>query len=678
MNNNDQWFRDKIRQVHIDFHMPEFPRDAINNFNAREFVAEFVRAKANVIGVFTKCHFGNAFYDNTVGHKHAGLKEDFFGEVLAEAKKHGIRVIAYYSLGTDAHAVLNNPDWYQVDEFGQVRGSEGTVWELPCLNSPYREELVIPQVKEITEKYEMDGYLFDIPYLHNHYCFCGYCKKKFLEEHGQELTPELLKTNRELVIGFGIDTAARCMKEIRDVIRKIRPEALVNCNGAWRMGEPASVNATSDYGLWESQPSATGSFLGHSIRARHVRTLDVPVQIMTVRFTEGWGLMSCKTAEQLKFEFACIMANGGIINIGDQVLPDGTLQSGVYDIIGEAFSFVEEREAYCIGAKSVRGIAVIADNTNNWYHDKDDAVTFGAAKMLIEGHHQFDLYYNNDFPDLTGYRAVVLPENVKLSQASVERLRAFVREGGLLLAEGAATYAKETKNFALADVFGLDYLERTPYPFAYLTEREELWKGVARIPQLVEGEFIKTVPTTSETLSLIQWPLTVPAVNRAFRHPMPPAGLVSEFPAIGVNRYGQGTALYIAAPVFRTYWNSNHFWVRRIVTNLLDLYETGKTFDTDAPVHVEANLMEKDGKKFLHLINFQNIHAGEKSSSFYDPIESITPVHGIEVRVNDPRIRSATTRPDGEKLATEKTERGIRFTVPKVHIHTIIELSENE
>jgi len=678
MKKNDQWFREKIRQVHIDFHMPEFPRDAIDNFNAREFVAEFVRAKANVIGVFTKCHFGNAFYDNTVGHKHSGLKADFFGEVLAEAKKHEIKVIAYYSLGTDAHAVTNNPDWYQVDEFGKVRGSEGTVWELPCLNSPYREELVIPQVKEITEKYEMDGYLFDIPYLHNHYCFCSYCKKKFYEEHGQELTPELLKTNRELVVGFGIDTAARCMKEIYDVIRKIRPEALVNCNGAWRMGEPASVNATSDYGLWESQPSATGSFLGHSIRARHIRTLDVPVQIMTVRFTEGWGLMSCKTAEQLKFEFACIMANGGIINIGDQVLPDGTLQSGVYDIIGEAFSFVEEREAYCIGAKSVRGIAVIADNTNNWYHDKDDAATFGSAKMLIEGHHQFDLYYNNDFPDLTGYRAVVLPENVKLSPESAERLRAFVREGGLLLAEGAATYSRETKNFALADVFGLDYLERTPYSFAYLTEREELWKGVARIPQLVEGEFIKTVPTTAETLSLIQWPLTVPAVNRAFRHPMPPAGLVSDFPAISANRYGLGTALYIAAPVFGSYWNSNHFWVRRIVTNLLDLYDTGKTFETDAPVHVEANLMEKDGKKYLHLINFQNIHAGEKSSSFYDPIESITPVHGIEVRVNDPRIRSATTRPDGQRLETTATEHGIRFTVPKIHIHTIVELSENE
>ncbi|WP_256760979.1 family 10 glycosylhydrolase [Cohnella sp. WQ 127256] len=674
MSNN--WIRENIRQVHIDFHMPEFPRESITNFNAQEFVSEFVRAKVNVIGVFTKCHFGNAFYDNTVGHKHSGLKEDFFGEVLTEAKKHDIKVIAYYSLGTDAHAVLHNPDWYQVDEKGQVRGSEGTVWELPCINSPYREELVIPQVKEITEKYEMDGYLFDIPYIHNHYCFCSYCKKKFQEEYGQALTPELLETNRELVIGFGIDSAARCMKEIYDVIKKIRPEVLVNCNGAWRMGEPASVNATSDYGLWESQPSATGSFLGHSIRARHIRTLDVPVQIMTVRFTEGWGLMSCKTSEQLKFEFSCIMANGGIINIGDQVMPDGSLQSGVYDIIGEAFSFVEEREAFCIGAKSVRHTALIADNSSNWYHDKDDSATFGAAKMLIEGHHQFDIYYNDEFPDLTGYKVVVLPENVKLSAQSIDRLDIFVREGGLLLAEGAATYSREAKDFKLAEILGLNYLERTPYPFAYFTENEELWNGIAKIPQLVEGEFIKTIPTTAEALSYIHWPLTVPAVNRAFRHPMPPAGIVSDFHGISVNRHGKGIALYVAAPVFRTYWNNNHFWVRRMITNLLNKFDTDKYFEVEAPVHVEANLMEKDGKKYLHLINFQNIHAGEKSSSFYDPIENITPVHNIEVHINDKQIQSVITRPDNEQLVIESTDKGIRFTVPKVHIHTIIELSK--
>lgn len=671
----DSWFWDRMRQVHVDFHMPEFPREAIRNFDAKTFVERFVRAKVNVIGVFTKCHFGNAFYDNTVGHKHSGLKGDFFGEVLAEARKHDIKVIAYYSLGTDARAVQDNPDWYQVDEHGKVRGAEGTVWELPCLNSPYREELVLPQIKEITEKYDMDGYLLDIPYLHNHYCFCPYCKKKFAEEHGRELTPELLQTDRELVLRFGIDTAARCMEEIAATVKRIRPHVLMNCNGAWRMGEPDRINATSDYGLWESQPSATGSFYNHSIRIRYARTLDVPVQIMTVRFTEGWGLMSCKTAEQLKYEFATILANGGIINIGDQVLPDGTLQDGVYDIIGEAFGFVEERETFCTRAESVREVALLANNTNNWYHDKDDAATFGAAKMLLEGHHQFDIYYNDDFPDLDGYRVVVLPESVKLSEASVARIQSFVAGGGLLLAAGEATFCRNRQNFLLSEVLGLNYLERSPYGCGYLTEHEGLWKGIACIPQLVEAPFIKTVPTTAETLSHIQWPLTVPAVSRAFRHPIPPGGNVSDCPGISVNRYGKGTALYIAAPVFGSYWHSNHFWVRRIVDNLLRSFYAGYA-EVDAPTHIETNLMRKNGKTYLHVINFQSNHTGEKSTAYYNPIENITPVRDIRVVVRDSGLRRAVVQPEGAELSVELAADGIAFTIPRVHIHTIIELSE--
>ncbi len=670
----DEWMWNRMRQVHVDFHMPEFPQEAIQRFDAKSFVERFVKAKVNVIGVFTKCHFGNAFYDNKVGHKHSGLQGDFFGEVLAEARKHDIKVIAYYSLGTDARAVQDNPDWYQIDEHGKVRGAEGTVWELPCLNSPYREELVLPQIKEITEKYDMDGYLLDIPYQHNHYCFCSYCKKKFAEEYNRELTPELLGTDRELVIRFGIDTAARCMEEITALVKRIRPHVLMNCNGAWRMGEPDRVNATSDYGLWESQPSATGTFYNHSIRARFARTLDVPVQIMTVRFTEGWGLMSCKTPEQLKYEFATIIANGGIVNIGDQVLPDGTLQDGVYEVIGEAFAFVEEREPYCIQAKSKSEVAIIGNNTNNWYHDKDDAATFGAAKMLLEGHHQFDIYYNNNFPDLSDYKVVILPESVKLTEASVKRIEAFVEAGGVLLAAGEATFSKEQQNFLLSNVLGIKYLERSPYSCGYLTEHDELWTGIARIPQLVEAPFIKTVATSAEVLSLIQWPLTVPAVSRAFRHPIPPGGNISDCPGISVNSFGQGKALYIAAPVFGSYWHSNHFWVRRIVDNLLRMHY-GKYAEFEAPTHIETNIMYKEGRTYAHLINFQSNHTGEKSTAFYNPIENITPVHDIHVQIRDISLQQAILLPEGVQLEIEKNEDGIAFTVPKVHIHSIVELS---
>ncbi|WP_135553947.1 alpha-L-fucosidase [Paenibacillus cymbidii] len=673
----DGWFARHLRQVHVDFHMPEFPADAITRFDAREFVAEFVRAHVNVIGVFTKCHFGNAFYDNSVGHRHSGLKQDFFGEVLEEAHRHGIKVIAYYSLGTDAYAVEHNPDWYQIDENGEKRGGHGTVWELPCINSPYREELVIPQVKEITEKYAMDGYLFDIPYLKGHTCFCTYCKKRFKEQTGRELTKQLYETERDTVMQFGVDSAARCMRELYDLVKSIRPEVLVNCNGAWKMGEPDAINETSDYGLWESQP-ASGTFLCHSFRSRYVRNLPVPVQIMTVRFTEGWGLMSCKTAEQLKYECAAIMANGGIINIGDQVLPNGKLQSGVYDVIGEAFAFVKEREAACIGATSVKHMALIAHYPGNWYYEPPDAATLGAAKMLIEGHHQFDIFYNDDFPDLAAYQIVVLPETVLLSEASAQRLREFVRRGGLLLAAGEASLRREpVAGFVLADVLGVEYLDRTPYPFAYLTEHEALWKGTAVIPQLLEGPFLKVKPSTAETLSRIQWPLTVPAPQRAFRHPIPPAGRISEFPAVTTNRYGEGQAMYVAAPIFATYWKYNHFWLRRIVNNALDLMDTGKPFSLAAPATVEANMMENGGRRYLHLINFQNGHTGSRKEAFYDPIECINPIYDIVVRFPaEAGVAGAVQLPEGVPLPVVPAGDGggVAVTVPKLHIHTMLEL----
>lgn len=671
----DSWFWDRIRQVHIDFHMPEFPREAVKSFNAQAFVSELKRAKVNVAGVFTKCHFGNSFYNTQIGHKHRGLKADFFGEVLEEAHRNDIKVIAYYSLATDEYAVKNNPDWYQVDKSGKVRAGNGTVWNLPCINSPYREELVLPQLKEITVNYEIDGFLLDIPYNQDFNCFCMYCRRKFKLEYGFELTPELLETDPQRVKEFNINSSIRCMQEIRNTIKSIKPHVPITCNGAWKMGEPRALNLTSDYGLWESQP-ASGTFLCHSIKARYTRKLGVPVQIMTVRFTEDWGLMSCKTPEQLKYEFAAIMANGGIINIGDQVMPDGRLQSGVYDILAEAFAFVEEREKYCIRAGSVPHIALISSFTTNWLWDKGDPALLGAAKMLIEGHQQFDIFYNDDFEDLSAYKVVVLTETVELSPASLEKVKRFVRDGGLLLAEGRATLEHGRQDYALNEVLGIDFLEYAPYRFAYLAQNPQIWADVANIPQLLDGVFIKALPKTAQVLSYIQWPCGESVPPRAFRHPMPPPGEVSPFPAITVNSYGKGKAVYFAAPVFKSYWDNNHFWLKNIVNSCLATFDADKPFITDAPPSVELNLMKKDGRHYLHLVNFQNVHTGSRKDAYYDPIEKISPVYGIKVSLRGVvTAEKVILQPEGTPLDFAVNNGVLEFTIPKIHIHGIVEIS---
>lgn len=669
----DNWHWERIRQVHLDFHIPEFPREALTAWDAKALVSELVRAKVNVVAMFAKCHFGNAYYDTKVGHKHSALTGDYLKEVIEEAHAHDIKVIAYYSLGTDEWIVKRNPDWYQVDENGHIRDGNGTVWHRPCMNSPYREELVLPQIREIVGSYDADGLFLDIPYIQHHRCFCRYCKRKFKELYGRELEPSLLEKEAAAVTEFARTSAIRCLQEIRRLAKSLKPDIKIAVNCAWKMGEPEEVNETADIGVWESQPAA-GSYLYNSFKARWSRHQRAPSQIMTVRFTEGWGLLTCKTAEQLKYEAACIMANGGIVNIGDQAMQDGSLQKGAYDVLAEVFSFVEERERFAVGAESVKHIALICSYTANRYWDKGDFASLGAAKILTEGHRQFDIFYNDSFPDLSGYRVVVLPETVRLSAASVERLESFVRSGGLLLAAGRAAFQGGGAAFGLGPMLGLEFVEFSPYRCAYLAEQAELWRGLPSIPQLLDGPILKTVSAGAQTLSGLLWPSGESVPPRAFRHDLPPPGPASGHPGISSHAFGDGRALYVAAEIFSQYWNTGHHWLKRIVNNLLDLYDRAPPFTLSAPATVEAVLTRKDGKRFLHLINFQATHTGNRETSLYDPIEAITPVRDLRVSVRAEGLKRVVLRPSGAELPFTTTGDYAEFTVPSVHVYEIGEL----
>ncbi|MFC3773675.1 hypothetical protein [Paenibacillus sp. GCM10012303] len=92
----------------------------------------------------------------------------------------------------------------------------------------------------------------------------------------------------------------------------------------------------------------------YPVIARYIRTLPKPSGGMTTRFPKNWGYFgSLNNPVQLKFECATIMATLGDCCVGDQLTPSGKPEEGVYELIGEAFRFVKEREAWTSGAKSV-------------------------------------------------------------------------------------------------------------------------------------------------------------------------------------------------------------------------------------------------------------------------------------------------------------------------------------
>ena len=671
------WFRDHMRQVHMDFHMPEFPPSAIKNFNAKEFVDHLERGHVNFVALFSKCHFGNSFYNTKVGHKHSGLPNDFLMEAAAECRGRGIRTAAYYSLCWEKHAWVENPAW-------RVKDADGNdipmtrQWGNLCMNTPYKDEMVLPQLEEIASDYPVDGFWLDIPEAGGgrQICQCPYCKQKCREDFGVELSLNLPK---EVLQRARMRTVVRYLKDVREMLDRVNPEMVVFMNAAGTPRYSKEIKDLVEVGCWESQPHP-GDYLGHSFAARTSRNDIVDIQVMTVRFYQGWGDLTLKPAAQQTNEFAAMIGNGAIATSGDQVNVDGTLQPPVYDMFKKSFGFVKEREEALRDAESVRHAVVLlpapAADLPMDYAVQDTGTDWapwrGAHKMLVESHIQTDLVYSILADDLSRYPMIVLPEPSGYQPGMEERLRQYVEQGGILVAAGKSLIANGA--FALADVFGIDYMEPLCFSVAHFVPAPEVKGETDDIPLQVRGRTYKVRLNGARELAALYYPMSeYQPPEKGFRSPYSPASETrSPFPFATVNEYGKGKAVYVAGSIFEIYWETNHHWLRKFMEALLRKVDPSIPYDIDASGMIEANLMTKGNDLLLNLIHYAFGHQGGHNAIAC--VERIEPVHNIPCRVRCESVAGVALEPSGEKLPFTCESAVCSFTVPEIEHLAIVRL----
>ena len=671
------WFRDHIRQVHMDFHMPEFPPSAIRNFNAKEFVDHLEHGKVNLVALFAKCHFGNSFYNTRAGHKHRGLEADFLMETASECRRRGIRTLAYYSLCWDKRAWDGNPAWRYVDAEGNTVGDERP-WGVLCMNTPYKDDLVMPQLDEIAADYPVDGFWLDIPLAAGPggYCYCPSCRRKFREHFGVDLSPE---APAELLDRFKMRTVVDYLTEVRAIVDRRHPDLAVfmNSAGCWRVSR--EVDDLCDAGCWESQPRP-GDYLTHSFAARTARNDRLPVQVMTVRFYQGWGDMTMKPAPQLITEFAAMIGNGAPAVSGDQVCVDGTLQAPVYDLFNRAFGFVEERESVLKGAESVRHVAVLLPapdprlpmNHAVVQYEAEATPWRGCHKMLVESHIQTDQVYSLLADDLSRFPVIVLPEPAAYQEGMYDRLRDYVHDGGTLVAVGGSLL--RGGEFHLQDVFGIQYLEPLSFSLAHFVPAPEVRGGTPDIPLQARGRVHKVRCAGAVELAALYYPQSdwQPPV-RAFRSPYSPAADErSPFSFAAVNDYGKGRAVYVAASIFEIYWRTNHHWLRRFMEAVLRHVDPTMPCDVEASGLVEANLMRKGDDLLLNLVHYALGHQG--GATAIAAIERVEPIHDIACSVRCESVNDVILEPEGRRIPFACKNGVCRLTVPEIEYMAIVRL----
>lgn len=177
----------------------------------------------------------------------------------------------------------------------------------------------------------------------------------------------------------------------------------------------------------------------------------------------------------------------------------------------------------------------------------------GAIRILQESRLTFDLINHQE--DYSSYAVLVLPDVIRLTEKSAQKVDAFVHQGGSVLASYQSGLATDGTNFS-SDLFGLRLIGEAPYsPDFILVPSGPINQNLTEtdLPMYLRGMQVQpTAATVLAQAGVLGLPFSTDQVR--------------DYPAITRHK----RALYFCHPVFTQYAHSASPWCKRLVVNVLN------------------------------------------------------------------------------------------------------------
>lgn len=639
----NELFRHKFRRcLEVGFHYHDLGQydgyydEILSRFDAKQIVANLVRANAD------SCHFwAEAISDYYYGavddqlqlaHRHKSLRgRDLIRELTQEAKASGINVLVY----TSAHSSW---DFSRLHPESVMKDSQGK--PIPpeiCFNSAQFLELQKARSAFLLSNYEVPGLFFDMmnyPF-DKLACYCDICSKLFHDQYGIDLPKSPERTDMwEKFLDFRYESNARFARNLKQYLRGQFPGRLIcfNYHGqmpfAWQVGfRPVGHASLSDVTLAEDfasrfsqqYPSVTAAYLA-GVRPGAV------FQLMTDMTLGGYGDFTQRPVADLKWGLFTGKMRGGNVMVIEKILHDYSTRPAVYDMIGEAFREVKEKEPL-FDHPGHREVGVYYSlRTRDWYDqynsDAYERCIFGAYRALTDLHYQTEFVFDEsaDLKRLQQFPVVFLANAAVLTEPEVQNLRKYVAEGGSVLATWETglydTKGNLQKDYSLADLLGVHYGghldQKWRTQFGDPDPQVEPWHFI----RFSSGAWTRDVHADLD-LPVIGRPIIIKADGAQLfgelRTALPggrPPGMAGCSPwktvgsAMAVHALGKGKIVYFPVPLACQYSTPralpDH---RNLIRNALRHLYSVREVAVDAPVNVESVVMHgaKRGEYIVHM-----------------------------------------------------------------------------
>ena len=661
----------RYRQIHLDFHTSGAIPDIGGRFDAADFARTFAEARVDAVNLFAKCHHGWSYHPTEVGRTHPHLSFDLLRAQLDALQEAGIRTPIYVSAVWDELSAREHPEWRIVspDYTRPVQhGNELEAgWKFLDLSSPYLEHLCA-QVEEVVARFpSLDGLWMDI-------CFqkpsVSVWAQAGMEAEGLDWTdPE----HRER---FAEATTMRFFERIGAIATRAGVPVFYN-TGHIRRGRADVYHRHFSHIEIEPLPTSSWGYEHFPVSARYVEPLGLDYLGMTGKFHHMWGEVGgYKKPEALVYECGAMLAQGARCSIGDHLHPTGATDRSTYAGVREAFAHVEAREPWARDSSNRAEIGLLSVEATGRpryadipaHHQPSDD---GAVRLLLENRFTFDVLDADG--DFAAYRLLILPDAIALDPALKARVDDYLAGGGRLLASGASGLVDGRFAF---DV-GAEWHGRSPHARGdFALPREELRAGFVDDPLFMYGPSERITVTDGESLGDVHEPYFDRSGHRFSGHLHTPSRPEPSGYAFGVEK---GPVTWLAHPVFSLYHRVGAVAMVEIVGRTIErALGRAPMLRTSLPTAGRATLRRQAGRDVLHLLHATPVQRGTLRGDAVQPIQDIVTLHDIDCDIECEGTTAVRLVPENETLAFERKGDRVRFTVPTLHGHRMVELERGQ
>lgn len=674
------WHKDCLRRFIVGHHIPDrdqkdYVPGIFTRLDPEKFVRRLKRAGVEVFQIYAKCHYGNAYYNTKIGHKHSAIGDrDLFQEYITACRKEGIVPVCIYEWA-DYRIQQEHPDWDR-------------------LFSPYRE-FSRKQIEEIVAQYDIEGLYVDmVDFSLNPNS--RFQQEAYQKDFGTDLPAKDWNSAAwKECIRWIYRKQARFMEEVREIVARSKPGLPVTHNlhifpnFAYTWGNGLEETAAVDDFAWNDTFGSRDGYLTVSVQAKLFRAIsrltpEILIDTMADVLGRTGDLYTSHTRACYLAQAMTLIANGVALQSACMLHHDGTWNETIMDTIAYVNREISKvQPTVCESAPLPYAAIVFSERTRDYY-GRDDvnawALSFyGMFSLLLEYHIPFDILPDTRITaeSLDRYQVLVLPSIVCMAKETAGLIRDFVNRGGTLIATDltSAWDANGTEYPAplLADLFGVSFGE-------YITGRHFFIEPVRQFDcreklLFFPEDMVKVQPAEgteilAHTRERLQPKSLCVAIGDRANHPF----------AV-VRRTGKGACFYFAGHFGRGYAKTAHHQYREFFHQVLDMHLT-PPIRVHAPSCIEAIFSRNtgDGSLNVFLINLQ----ADMKRVFFQPSDPVTafaplgdqilPVRNILVECARSGIRSVTDIASGKSLPfTAKSGRTV-IKVPQIKTYRALRI----